>query len=698
MLAELQTLSASLRRFGLNPPAAHPWVKPLEKGDFVIANLDAACGVREVEFRSSSEGAVIRKIQKDNFNSFPATKLDSPMLSVAADHPKRAELTRPDLSGSARAAILESLCSEAPFSAGRAEGRRLRIRLQEFARELRPLFLERPAEGPAVPLLLERLAGCEINPDEFLKQIVRCAIAAVERGEDPKLAEQLLIGTLKSKNRGIEQRKITLVLDIARGPEDDFARVANLKMEALYHRVLLAQERGAPDGICALTGVRQQIEHDTLPSVKLPEIENTILLSMNPETPCHDRYGRTGADIFPIGKDTAADLYKSAVWITAPERKRKTWAPVPRNDGPRNDLLIAYVDSQPESPAEIAGILTDVELEGQFESEAESVIAALDAQRTIWKGAFFHTLVLRRISKGQVQVELNRQYRVERLRSAVVEWRAASANVPQFGIYSPKGKGQPARFLTTRTPYPGEVVRATRSFWIRNGEERQWAIGCDLSTVYDVFLGEDAVSEGAARILLSLLICRSSALLLRCGEQFHRHGPIVRDLAVSAREPAVAAVTILGIALHKLGRYKEKYMSQPAFLVGRMLALADVLHAQYCTVVRGDNLPPQLLGNQHFALASDRPGRALAVLGERLRIYQGWAATAKVKPDSPEPVQRGIRIGKWALARMGEVTRQLEGRVPGGSFDDAGKAEMLLGYLSREAKEAAEEEGVEIHV
>jgi hypothetical protein len=47
---------------------------------------------------------------------------------------------------------------------------------------------------------------------------------------------------------------------------------------------------------------------------------------------------------------------------------------------------------------------------------------------------------------------------------------------------------------------------------------------------------------------------------------------------------------------------------------------------------------------------------------------------------------------------MGEVTRQLEGRVPGGSFDDAGKAEMLLGYLSREAKEAAEEEGVEIHV
>ena len=139
-------------------------------------------------------------------------------------------------------------------------------------------------------------------------------------------------------------------------------------------------------------------------------------------------------------------------------------------------------------------------------------------------------------------------------------------------------------------------------------------------------------------------------------------------------------------------------MSEPAFLLGRMLALADVLHAQYCTVVRGDDLPPQLLGNQHFAMASDRPGRALAVLGDRLRVYQGWATTARVKPDSPESAQRGIRLAKWALARMGEVTSQLAGRVPVGSFGDAGRAEMLLGYLSRETKDAAEEEGVERNV
>jgi hypothetical protein len=694
MLAESQELSASLRRCGLNPPSAHPWVQPLEKGDFLIANLDSSGAVQEVEFRRSSDGVGIYKIKKDKHNMFSATKLDSPILSVVADHPQRAELARRDLSAGDRAAVLTLLCDGAPFSYSLVDRKRLRTRLQAFARKLRPLFREQSPEGPAVQLLLERLSAAELDPDEFLTQIVRSAIEAVRRGEDPKLAEQLLVGIEKAKRHGIEKKKITVVLDIAREPQDDFTRVAHPKMEGLYHRALLAQERGAADGICALTGAHQQLEHGTLPEPKLPELENTILLSMNRDSPCNHRYGKIGADIFPIGKDTAGDLYKALLWITVPARKRKTWAPVPRNDGPRSDLLIAYIDSLPELPIDMAGILadaTEVQLQGQFESESELVIAAFDAGGTIPRDAIFHALVLRRISKGQVQVELNRQYHVDRLRTAVLEWRAAAANVPEFGIYAPKSKGEPASFLTPRTPYPGQIVRATRSYWIRNGEERQFVIGSDLSTVYDFFLEQHAVGRAAAKILLRILLGRCSALLLRCGGQLHRYGPTVRDLVPSAREPAVVAVTILGMTLHKLERYKEEYMSEPAFLLGRMLALADVLHIQYCTVVRGDDVPPQLLGNQHFAMASDRPRRALAVLGDRLRIYQGWAATAKMKPGSSESVQRGIRVAKWALARMGEVTNQLEGRVPAGSFDDAGKAEMLLGYLSREAKDAPKE-------
>jgi hypothetical protein len=129
-----------------------------------------------------------------------------------------------------------------------------------------------------------------------------------------------------------------------------------------------------------------------------------------------------------------------------------------------------------------------------------------------------------------------------------------------------------------------------------------------------------------------------------------------------------------------------------------MLAFADMLHVQYCQVVRGGSIPPQLLGNQHFAMMADRPARAFALLGDRLKIYQAWAMTAQIRNDLPEEkreaVNKGVRLGKWALRQMGPVADQLHGNLPAHSFDDEGKAEMLLGYLSRGGEKAlTQEEG-----
>ena len=127
-------------------------------------------------------------------------------------------------------------------------------------------------------------------------------------------------------------------------------------------------------------------------------------------------------------------------------------------------------------------------------------------------------------------------------------------------------------------------------------------------------------------------------------------------------------------------------MSETAFLLGRLLSLSDVLHAKYCKVVRGGQLPPQLLGNQHYAMAVDRPDRALGLLGQRLRIYRAWAETANTTEEN------GIHVGiaRWALKQMGSVTSGLHGKVPQRGLNDTEKAEMLLGYLAREKKEEKE--------
>jgi hypothetical protein len=362
-------------------------------------------------------------------------------------------------------------------------------------------------------------------------------------------------------------------------------------------------------------------------------LKDTNLFSMNRETPCHDRYGLIGADICPVASDTSEELNSAALWITDARRKGKTWAAVP-GPGDKNDLLIAYVEQLPDLDADIAELLSEAtaeQLEGDFEGKAESVVRALEGQPRISDGAILHTLVLRRISKGQVQVELNRRYRIGRIRAAAEEWRAAAANAPPFHLYVPVGRGKPAQPIRPRPLFPAEVSRLLKAAWIRKGEDR-------------------------------------------------RYGLLAKDLNANARKPAVMASTLLGILLYKLNRTKERYMTDAPFLVGRLLSLADVLHAQYCKAVRGGDLPPQLLGNQHYQMAKDRPARALDVLGGRLRVYKAWADTAK--PSDPEG-NDPVKLAGWAVAQMAQIADELHGNVPDHGFDYRGQAEMLLGYLSR---------------
>src|ERR1017187_3432007 len=154
MLAELQEVANSLRAAGIAPPTPHPWVKPQEKGDFLIAGLDENGCVAEVELRAWDESTRLFKIQKDNQNSFPVYKLDAPLWDVAASDPAREELMRSNLPSEERAAILRRLCADAP-TISEADGRRLKARLQEFARELQPLLVEHRQEAPAVCLLAQ---------------------------------------------------------------------------------------------------------------------------------------------------------------------------------------------------------------------------------------------------------------------------------------------------------------------------------------------------------------------------------------------------------------------------------------------------------------------------------------------------------------------------------------------------------------
>ena len=217
MLAELQEVANSLQAAGIKPSGADDWVKPQEKGDFIVACLSEDGHVAEVELRSWDESGRLFKIQKDNQNSFPAYKLDAPLWHVPAGDPAREELKRKNLPAVERAVVLRKLCQAAEPAITEAEKKRLKGRLQEFALELQPFFVERRDEAPAVCLLIERLLREDLDVGHLLCGIVDGVLAEIGKGHDtPKrIGEALLIGLVNKKTSKVGEGKVTFVLDIA---------------------------------------------------------------------------------------------------------------------------------------------------------------------------------------------------------------------------------------------------------------------------------------------------------------------------------------------------------------------------------------------------------------------------------------------------------------------------------------------------
>lgn len=122
-------------------------------------------------------------------------------------------------------------------------------------------------------------------------------------------------------------------------------------------------------------------------------------------------------------------------------------------------------------------------------------------------------------------------------------------------------------------------------------------------------------------------------------------------------------------------------MRKAAFNVGRLLALADTLHKEYCNHVRNQDIPPQLIGNAMMPVAIDNPEQGIARLNERLMIYKAWAD--KVQGEK-------YRLVKWTLNQMGQVANELANCNLPNRSDDAAKAQMLLGYLARSKSKSAE--------
>jgi len=124
-------------------------------------------------------------------------------------------------------------------------------------------------------------------------------------------------------------------------------------------------------------------------------------------------------------------------------------------------------------------------------------------------------------------------------------------------------------------------------------------------------------------------------------------------------------------------------MKSPAYLIGRLLSVADQLHDKYCKYVRNDSRPPQLLGNALMAIALEHPEQALAMFSQRMLPYQAWARTYSDPNPDKEAGLVHFFLNEWGAicSQLAELDTKIPVRC-----SDTDKASMLLGYLASTAK------------
>ena len=152
-------------------------------------------------------------------------------------------------------------------------------------------------------------------------------------------------------------------------------------------------------------------------------------------------------------------------------------------------------------------------------------------------------------------------------------------------------------------------------------------------------------------------------------------------LSDTVRWQSVKSIALLGILLQQLGHHRNDFMQESMAQIGRLLALADSLHLQYCKHVRKGDSPSQLIGNAMFNTALEQPVFALARLAERLTPYQAWARTFQ-----GNATEAGVGLVKYFLGEIAACTAAIRLDELPQRMTDADKAKLLLGYLADHPK------------
>jgi hypothetical protein len=552
--------------------------------------------------------------------------------------------------------------------------------LADIPAQLQALLPSEDADYDVLRALLQRLHT--LTPEGFFPELARRLEAQLANAYDADLFKLYC-----AANDADAAKQCNLLLDVADWDLVGDAPITSTRTTERLNALLVQAPTSTAEAAATATltdayGHAATGVSDKFADIVVPGLGKVILRAMTKDAPCQYRYGKADADSFVVGI-VSRDRAKSALeYLTQPERRGKTWQFrggnlflfYPERELPvLDEMKPVDICSLPDDEDDAA--VADAITAAGFEARAQRIADALDGKPRESETPV-HLIVLRKPDGHRTKLVAHHAFTMAHFVDAARAWVAGSACPPIAFARWGKAKGEHHDIVPT-TPYPYQVASWLNTFWVRGDENQGKFSSFSAEDALTLLLVTDGPQIQMAQRALRHALVGWSGFLIAAGAR-ERAAVILK--AGDKRAAALAALpTILALLLCKSDprTTQGEIMASPAFLVGRLLALADSLHFQYCQGVRNGQVPGQLLGNALMATALETPQAALALYGQRILPYQAWARTRQPQGNGPE------KLARHFLNLLGDTCSEVCVLDIPERATDTDKAQLILGYLAK---------------
>ncbi|MCD6707167.1 MAG: type I-C CRISPR-associated protein Cas8c/Csd1 [Thiobacillus sp.] len=554
--------------------------------------------------------------------------------------------------------------------------------LADVPAQLQSLLSKDDPDYAVLRALLERLQ--RLTPERFFPELARQLETQMESAYD-----EALFKLYCAASDAEAAKSCNLLLDLPDWDVIGDYPVTHERTTELLNALLTSAGSGsasatntAPDAYGrAATGADEKFA-----DVIVPGLGKVILRAMTKDAPCQYRYGKADANSFLVGKDSRERAKSALEYLTQAGRKGKTWQYrggslflfYPEQElSVLNDSAIADLCSLPDDEDDAFAAVANKA--ATFEARAERIAAALEGKPRESEVPV-HLIVLRKPDGHRTKLVAHHTFTMQHFVDSAKAWVDGAKTCPPVAFARwGKAKGE-RNDIVPEPPFPYQVTSWLNTFWVRGDENQGKFKTFSPEDALTLLLASDGTQTQMARRALRHALVGWAGFLIAAGAHEHASHASTVLKAGDKRAAALSSLpAILALLLFKSKSHlsREHIMASPAFLVGRLLALADSLHYQYCQGVRNGQVPGQLLGNALMQTALVSPKSALSIYGQRILPYQAWARTCKASGQGPET------LAKYFLSQLGEICSEINLPDITEPISDADKAQIILGYLAK---------------